>query len=74
MSKTIEIPLNEINKWIDRKTTPLVEPLRAEAKNLLKDIQDKLAGLIENSDKLLYDAEKEIEKGNRKTFRPTSRI
>jgi hypothetical protein len=69
MSNTLEIPLNEINELIDRETTPLVEPLRAEAKNLLKDIQDKLAGLLENSDKLLEDAEKEIEKGSRKTYR-----
>lgn len=69
MSDTIEIPLNNVNEWLNKETTPIVEPLRAEAKKLLEDIQSKLGDLLEACDKLLEDAEKEMAKGSRKTYR-----
>jgi len=69
MSDTIEIPLNNVNEWLNKETTPIVEPLREEAKKLLEDIQSKLDDLLEACDKLLEDAEKEIAKGSRKTYR-----
>ena len=69
MSDTIEIPLKNVNEWLNKQTTPIVEPLREEAKKLLEDIQSKLEDLLEACDKLLEDAEKEIAKGSRKTYR-----
>ncbi|MBN1784665.1 MAG: hypothetical protein JW815_02900 [Candidatus Bathyarchaeota archaeon] len=69
MSDTIEIPLNNVNEWLNKETTPIVEPLRAEAKKLLEDMQSKLGDLLEACDKLLDDAEKEMAKGSRKTYR-----
>ena len=69
MSGTLEIPLNAVKEWLDKETTSIVEPLRADAKKLLEDTQDKLEDLLESCDKLLEDAEKEIAKGSRKTYR-----
>ena len=69
MSDTIEIPLKNVNEWLNKQTTPIVGPLREEAKKLLEDIQSKLEDLLEACDKLLEDAEKEIAKGSRKTYR-----
>lgn len=69
MSDTLEIPLNDVKEWLDKETTSIVEPLRADAKKLLEDTQDKLEDLLESCDKLLDDAEKEIAKGSRKTYR-----
>ena len=69
MSETLEIPLNAVEEWLDKETTSLVEPLRADAKKLLEDTKDKLADLLESCDKVLDDAEKEMAKGSRKTYR-----
>ena len=69
MPDTIEIPLNDVNEWLNKETTPIVEPLRADAKKLLEDTRSKLEDLLEASDKLLEDAEKEMAKGSRKTYR-----
>ena len=69
MSDTLEIPLNAVEEWLDKETTSLVEPLKADAKKLLEDTQSKLEDLLETCDKLLDDAEKEIAKGSRKTYR-----
>ena len=69
MSDTLEIPLNAVKEWLDKETTSIVEPLKADAKKLLEDTQSKLEDLLKTCDKLLDDAEKEIAKGNRKTYR-----
>jgi DNA repair exonuclease SbcCD ATPase subunit len=69
MSDTLEIPLNAVKEWVDKESTSLVEPLRADAKKLLDDTQGKLEDLLESCDKLLDDAEKELAKGSRKTYR-----
>jgi hypothetical protein len=69
MSDTLEIPLNAVKEWLDKETTSLVDPLKADAKKLLEDTQAKLEDLLETCDKLLDDAEKEIAKGSRKTYR-----
>ena len=69
MSETLEIQLNAVNEWLNKETTSIVEPLKADAKKLLADIQAKLEELSEASDKLLDDAEKEMTKGSRKTYR-----
>ena len=69
MPETLEIPLSGLYVWIEKETTSIVEPLKANAKKLLEDTQSKLESLLESCDKLLDDAEKEIAKGNRKTYR-----
>jgi hypothetical protein len=69
MPESLEIPLSDLNEWLKKETTSIVEPLRADAKELLEDIQEKLEELLESCDKLLDDAEKEIAKGSRKTYR-----
>jgi len=69
MPERLEIPLSDLKEWLDKETTSLVEPLRADAKKLLEDTQDKLKDLLESCDKLLDDAEKEMAKGSRKTYR-----
>jgi hypothetical protein len=69
MSEALEIQLNAVNEWLNKETTSIVEPLKADAKRLLADIQAKLEELSEASDKLLDDAEKEMAKGSRKTYR-----
>ena len=69
MSEALEIQLNAVNEWLNKETTSIVEPLKADAKKLLADIQAKLEELSEASDKLLDDAEKEMAKGSRKTYR-----
>jgi hypothetical protein len=73
MSDTLEMPIDTVKEWLDKETNSLVEPLRADAKKLLEDTKSKLGDLIEASDKLLDDAEKEIAKGSRKTYHPETR-
>lgn len=69
MPETLDIPLNALNEWLNKETTSIVEPLKAEAKKTLEDTQGKLEDLLEACDKLLDDAEKEMAKSNRKTYR-----
>jgi len=69
MSETLEIQLNAVNEWLNKETTPIVEPLKTAARKLLEDIQSKLEDLSEASDKLLEDADKEMAKSSRKTYR-----
>jgi len=69
MPETLEISLNALNEWLNKETTTIVEPLKAEAKKTLEDTQGKLEELSKACDKLLDDAEKEMTKGNRKTYR-----
>jgi hypothetical protein len=69
MSDTLKIPLKDVKDWVETETTSIVEPLKAEAKKQLGDMQDRLADLSEASKKLLDDAEKELAKGSRKTYR-----
>jgi hypothetical protein len=69
MSDTLEIPLNAVKEWLEKETSSILAPLRADAKKLLEDTKGKLEDLLESCDKLLDDAEKEIAKGSRKTYR-----
>ncbi|UCD26372.1 MAG: hypothetical protein JSV75_05605 [Candidatus Bathyarchaeota archaeon] len=69
MSETLEIPLKETKEWLEQETLSIVEPLRFGGKKLLDGVRAKLDAVIETSDKLLDDAEREIAKGSRKTYR-----
>ncbi len=69
MSETLEIPLEDIREWLEQETIPIVEPLEEEGRRLLDGVKAKLDDILETSDKLLDDAEKEIAKGSRKKYR-----
>jgi len=69
MSETVEMSLKELREWLEQETLSIVEPLKAEGKNLLGDVKGKLNDVQETCDKLLEDAEKEMLKGLRKTYR-----
>lgn len=69
MSESIEIHLDRVNEWLNDETTSIINPLREEAKKIIEDNQEKLEELSEACDKLLDDAEKEMEKNSRKTYR-----
>jgi len=69
MSGELEIPLENLRKWLDRETVPIVEPLKAEATSLLNSFRDRLDDIQENCEKLLEDSEKEMLKSNPKTYR-----
>jgi hypothetical protein len=69
MSETLKIPLKDAKEWLGKQTTSIVDPLKLEAKKLLEDIKFKLEELSEACNKLLDDAEKELAKGSRKTYR-----
>lgn len=69
MAETQKVVLSELGEWVENETVAIVEPLREEAKKLLEDIRDKFADLSESTEKLSDDAEKELAKGSRKTYR-----
>ncbi len=69
MPEPFQIPLDELNDWVQKETASLVEPLRAEARKIIEDNRSKLEELLAACDKLLDDAEKELAKGSRKTYR-----
>ena len=69
MSEALEIPLKETKEWLEQETISIVEPLRFGGRNLLNEVRAKLDDVIGTSEKLLDDAEREIAKGSRKTYR-----
>jgi hypothetical protein len=69
MSEKVEIPLEDLRKWLEQETLSIVEPFKAEARTLLDDVKGKLDDVQETCDKLLENAEKEMTKGDRKTYR-----
>ncbi|PVX27800.1 MAG: hypothetical protein CW716_00430, partial [Candidatus Bathyarchaeum sp.] len=69
MPESLELPLNGLKEWLNKNTRSLVEPLREEAKKNLGDVKSKLVELLDGCDKLLDDAEKEMARGSRKTYR-----
>lgn len=69
MSENLKLPLKDVDEWLNKETTSIIEPLKADARELLLDIQTKLEELSEACEKLLDDAEKEMAKASRKTYR-----
>ena len=69
MDAMLQLKLEELEDWIKKETTELVEPLKADAKKQLEDVRSKLEDLLEATDKLLQDADKEMLKASRKTYR-----
>ncbi len=69
MSNALEIPLNDIRRWLDETTVSIVEPLKVEGRSLLKSIGEKLDGVVESCDKLREKADKEMTKDERRMYR-----
>jgi hypothetical protein len=69
MAEAQKVGLSELGEWVENETVAIIEPLREEAKKLLEDLQDKFDDLSESNEKLSDDAEKELAKGSRKTYR-----
>jgi len=69
MADALKIELEDIREWLEQKTIPIVEPLKAEGRTLLDDVRAKLDDVIETSDRLLDEAERKINEGGRKTYR-----
>jgi len=69
MSEPLEVRLEDFKEWMEQEAEPILEPLKAEAKNRLEGFNDRLEDLKAACDKLSEDAEKEMQKGSRKTYR-----
>lgn len=69
MSEELEIPLENLREWLEREAVPIVEPLKAEATSLLNNLRNKLDDIRENCEKLSDNGEREMLKGNPKTYR-----
>ncbi len=69
MPETVEIPLKDLENWLEGEASSIVEPIRAEGMNLLNDTRSKLKELRGSCEKLLEDSEKEMLKSSPKTYR-----
>jgi hypothetical protein len=69
MAEVLELNLRDVKNWLKQETISIVEPLKAEGRRLLDDVKGKTDEVLETSDRLLDDAEKEIAKGRGKTYR-----
>lgn len=69
MPETLEIPLEDLRGWLEQETTPILEPLKAEGKNILDEVGDRLGDMREICEKLSDKSEEEMLKSNPKTYR-----
>jgi len=69
MSKPLEIPLDGLKKWLEQETVHVVEPLKERGTSLLKSVNSRLSEVREVCERLLVDGEKEMRKGDPKTYR-----
>jgi len=69
MSETLEIPLENLKEWLEKETSTIIEPLKAEGTDRLNNIRNKLDNLQETCEKLFDNSENEMMKSNLKTYR-----
>ena len=69
MSEPLEVRLEDFKEWLEEETVSILEPIKDEAKNRLEGFNDRLEDLKAACEKLSEDAEKEMQKGSRKTYR-----
>ena len=69
MSEPLQIQLKDFREWLEQETVSIIEPLEAEGKNLLDNLKGRLEDVEAACEKLLEDAEKEMQKSSRKTYR-----
>jgi len=68
MSQT-RIKLLEVKQWLNKDTEHAMEPLQEKARNLLKEIKERISDTTESSQKILQNSQSEMDKGNPKTHR-----
>jgi hypothetical protein len=68
MSHT-EIKLLEVKQWLSKDTERAIEPLQEKARNLLKEIKERVSDATDSSQKMLQNSQSEMDKGNPKTYR-----
>jgi hypothetical protein len=68
MSHT-EIRLLEVKQWLSKDTEHTIEPLQEKARNLIKEIKERISDATDSSQKMLQNSQSEMDKGNPKTYR-----
>lgn len=68
MSHT-EIKLLEVKQWLSKDTEHATEPLQEKARNLLKEIKERVGDATDSSQKMLQNSQSEMDKSNPKTYR-----
>jgi len=69
LSQPTQIMLTDLKNWINKETTPIIEPLKNKGTNLLKEIQERLNDTIQSSEKIFENSDREMQKSNPKTYR-----
>ena len=69
LSQPTQIMLTDLKEWINKETSPIIEPLRNRGTNLLKEIQERLNDTLESSEKIFENSDREMQKSNPKTYR-----
>jgi len=69
MSESSQIALADLKEWLQKETTPLIEPLKDKGKSLLKEIRNRLDNVRENGERIFVKSDKEVQKGSPKTYR-----
>jgi hypothetical protein len=65
----IEIKLLEVKQWISKDAERTIEPLQEKARNLLKEVKERINDTIDSSQKILQNSQGEMDKNNPKTHR-----
>ena len=69
MSAGSQVQLLDVKEWLDKETASLVQPLKAKASSMLKEIEERVDDAIEGSQKILENSQNEMNKSNPKTHR-----
>ncbi len=69
MSQASQVRLLDVKQWLSKETASLVEPLKAKASNMLKEIEERVNDTVEGSQKILENSQNEMNKNNPKTHR-----
>jgi hypothetical protein len=70
MSGALEVPLKDLKDWLEQETVSVIKPLKDRGAGLLRDVRSKMDGIRETCEKLLEDSEREMRRGDPKTYRP----
>ncbi len=65
----VEIRLLEVKQWLSKDIEHTIEPLQEKARNLLKEIKERVSDAIDSSQKIQQNSQSEMDKGNPKTYR-----
>lgn len=68
MSQSLRLSSSQIKPWLERETTHVLTPVHAQAKKLRDELQLSIERLVEASQLLLDNSDKEIEKKNMKVY------